>query len=200
MSTESFEKNNVVWQIQQLQQRVGEWWELRTSQFTNNLNLPSASWDWINFSLLWETTKVILISLLVLLIIGAAWQIWQLLSPFLYHLGEQSNDRDRNKQEKELSITDWLRRSQQYQQQGDYYKAFQCLYLAVLQRLNDRGIAPHQASRTDGEYLQIIQQLPHPQAYQFLLMTHQRLCFGSGQASLSLLEECQQAYRDLEAS
>jgi hypothetical protein len=200
MSTESFENNNVVWQIQQLQQRVGEWWELQTSRFTNNLNLPSASWDWINFSLLWEITKVILIILLVLLIVGAAWQIWQLLSPSLYRLGEQSNDRDRNKQEKELSTTDWLRRSQQFQQQGDYYKAFQCLYLAVLQRLNDHGIAPHQASRTDGEYLQIIQQLPHPQAYQFLLMTHQRLCFGREQASLSLLEECQQAYRDLEAS
>jgi hypothetical protein len=199
MAAGSFEKNSVVWQIQQIQRQIGEWWELQSSRLALNVNLPSPSWDWINWSLLWEITKAILILLLVVLIIWAAWQIWQLLSPTLSRLGEQASDRTFNPTEKELSLADWVRRSQQFQQQGNYYQAIRCLYLATLQRLSDRKIALHQISRTDGEYLQIIQQLPRSQPYQFLLATHQQLCFGNGQASLPLLEEYQQAYRETES-
>jgi hypothetical protein len=73
--------------------------------------------------------------------------------------------------------------------------------MAMLQRLNDTGIVQHEPSRTDGEYLQLlIQQLPQPRPYQTLLMTHQQLCFSNVEASPSLFEQCQQAYREIEAS
>ncbi|NEQ27810.1 MAG: DUF4129 domain-containing protein, partial [Microcoleus sp. SIO2G3] len=100
----------------------------------------------------------------------------------------------------ELSVAGWLERSQKFQQQGNYQEACLCLYRAMLQRLNDAGIAPHQSSRTDGEYLQLIRQLPQPQPYQTLLMTHQQLCFSNTEASPSVFEQCQQAYREIEGS
>jgi hypothetical protein len=200
MSAASFEENSISWQIQQAVRNFQEWQELQSREIFKNPNLPSISWDWIDFSLLWQITKIFLVLLIVGLIIGAAWQMWQLLSPAFNRFGKQSTGGKQSKQEKELSTTDWLRRSQQFQRQGDYYQAFQCLYLAMLQQLSDRGIAPYQSSRTDGEYLQIVRRQSRFQAYQFLLLTHQRLCFGNQQASLNLLEECQQAYKEIEAS
>lgn len=198
MAANSFEKTNINWQIQQLQQQIGEWWELQTKRLLQNSDLPLSSLDWINFALLWQITKIILIILVCALVISAGWQIWQLLSPSVDRLRNSTIEGTANKREIPLSIADWLRRSQIFQQQGDYYQAFQCLYLAMLQQLSDRNIVPYQGSRTDGEYLQIIQQLPRPQPYQFLLMTHQQLCFGHGQASLDLLQESQQAYREID--
>lgn len=199
MTTELFEKNSVGWQLQQLQQQAGEWWELQTSRLMKNVDFAPPSWGWINginWSLLWQITKTVLIILVILLIIWAAWQIWQLLNPTLYSLRNSSFSRNQDRQQRELSVKDWLVRSQEFQQQGNYYQAFRCLYLGILQQLSDRGIASYQVSRTDGEYLQAIAHLPYSQPYQFFLMTHQRLCFGNEQASLTLLEECQQLYRN----
>jgi hypothetical protein len=199
MTTKSFEKNSVSWQLQQLQQQAGEWWELQTSRLTDNVDFVPPSWNWINlinWSLLWQITKTVLIVLVILLILWAAWQIWQLLNPTLYNLKNRSSLGNQNQQSKELSVAQWLARSQKLQQQGNYYQAFQCLYLGMLQQLNDRNIAPHQISRTDGEYLQAIAHLPYSQPYQFFLTTHQKLCFGNEQTSLSLLEECQQLYQN----
>jgi Domain of unknown function (DUF4129) len=197
MTTESFQKNSISWQIEQWQQRLGEEWELQTRRWISNSDFSFPSFDWINFALLWEITKVVLIILVVVFLSWAAWQIWQLLSPSWYRLTNPTI-RTKDRSEQNLSIPDLLRRSRQFQQQGDYYQAFQYLYLAMLQQLSDRKIAPTQASRTDGEYLQIIQQLPHPQPYQFLLITHQQLCFSNRQASLDLLEECRQVYQEME--
>jgi hypothetical protein len=70
--------------------------------------------------------------------------------------------------------------------------------MAMLQKLNDRGIAPHQLSRTDGEYLQIIQTLPNFNAYQILLINHQKLLFANQKATLNMWKECQQALGDID--
>ena len=42
MKTDNFEKENLGWRLQQLQQRLGEWWELQWSKFFKppNLDLP----------------------------------------------------------------------------------------------------------------------------------------------------------------
>ncbi|MEG5042312.1 MULTISPECIES: hypothetical protein [unclassified Microcoleus] len=42
MSESSFEKTNLsCWQLGQLQQRVEDWWELKTAQNIPNVKLPS---------------------------------------------------------------------------------------------------------------------------------------------------------------
>ena len=69
--------------------------------------------------------------------------------------------------------------------------------MAALQRLNDAGTAIHQTSRTDGEYLQLIQQLPQPAPYETVISIHQQLYFGNAEASQSTFEQCQQAYQQI---
>ncbi|MGB3204593.1 MAG: DUF4129 domain-containing protein, partial [Crinalium sp.] len=95
----------------------------------------------------------------------------------------------------ELTVSDWLKRSQTFQRQGNYAEACRCLYMAMLQQLNDSGIVPHQPSRTDGEYLQLIQDLPQYRSYETLLTTHQKACFGNTEIRAVEFEQCQQAYR-----
>ncbi len=195
MPTGSFEKNSLGWQLRQLQQRVGEWWELQTDKFKDSIpdvSVPS----WLDSPLL----GIIFGGLLVLLLLWVAWQILRLLRPYFYSFRSQLSqpvDRTAQTQVAELSVAGWWLRSQKFQQQGNYRQACLCLYRAMLQQLNDSGIAPHQSSRTDGEYLQLIQQLSQPQPYQNLLVIHQQLCFGNAEASPLLFDECQQAYRQI---
>lgn len=200
MATESFEKNGIGWQLQQLQQRVGEWWEWQTNQLDRNM--PEDIWpSWLDLPLLWGIIKGIFGVLLVALLVLLSWQIWRGLRRYFSRLKSRTGDGVRVSIEPNLSVTNWLKRSQQFQQQGDYYQACRCLYLAMLQKLNDTGAIPHQGSRTDGEYLQTLralQSLSDDRAYRTLFMTHQRLCFGSLEASPSVLEDCQRAYRSLD--
>jgi hypothetical protein len=201
MPTGSFEKTSFGWQLSQLQQRVGEWWELQTSRFAPNLpdvSVPS----WLDSPLMWTIAKAAFWVILALLLSWAALQIMRLLSPYFYTLTNQLSqpaDRVTKTSDSELSVAKWLQRSQKFQQQGNYREACLCLYRAMLQRLNDTGLVPHQSSRTDGEYLQLIQQLPKPTPYQTLLVTHQELCFSNTEASRSVFDQCQEAYREIDA-
>jgi hypothetical protein len=199
MSAGSFEKNNLGWQFGQLRQRVEEWFELKTSGLLPNVSVPS----WGDSPVLEMIFKAVFWLMVGLLLAWTSWLIWRLLRPYLYSLTKQLNqptDKATKTSASESSVADWLGRSQKFQQQGNYREACRCLYMAMLQRLNDSGIAPHQSSRTDGEYLQLIQQLPQPQPYQTLLVTHQQLCFSNAEASSSVFEQCQQAYREIEVS
>lgn len=202
MPTGSFEKNSFGWQLGQLQQRVGEWCELQTSRFSPNLpqvSLPS----WLDSPIVGMILKVVFWLLWALLLSWTALQIMRLLSPYFYSLRNQLSQPANSKTKtpnSELSVAGWLERKQKFQQQGNYREACLCLYKAMLLRLHDTGIAKAQPSRTDGEYLQLIKQLPQPQPYQTLLMTHQQLCFSNAEASLLVFEQCQQAYREIESS
>jgi hypothetical protein len=202
MPAGSFEKNSLGWQSAQLGQRLEEWWELQTARFSPNLpkvSLPS----WLDSPLLWIIAKAVFWLILAILLSWVALQITRRLSPYFYTLTnqlKQSSQKATNTSDSELSVAAWLQRSQKFQKQGNYREASLCLYRAMLQRLNDRGIANAQPSRTDGEYMQLVQQLPQPTPYQTLLAIHQELCFSKAEASRSLFDRCQQAYREIEAS
>lgn len=198
MTAGSFEKNGIGWQLGQLQRRIGEWLELKFSQTLPNGSLPS----WLDSPLVKQIARIAFWVIVGLLVAWAVWQIWRLLRPYFYTLTNPLGQLD-NKATKpsasELSIAAWLQKAQKFQQQGNYHEACLCLYQAMLQRLNDKELAPHQPSRTDGEYLQLVQQFPQPKPYQVLLATHQRLCFSNAEATRSLFDQCQQAYREIEA-
>ena len=195
----AFENNNLGWQLYQLQQRIAEWWELQNTKFAGSvLELPWPAW--FNSPLVEIIAKIIFWLLVCGLLV---WIIGQIRRWFRFYLRQirpikQTAYSIGKTSVKELLVDDWLAQAQQLQQQGNYGGACQCLYMAMLQKLHERGIALHQGSRTDGEYWQIIEQLAYSQPYQQLLMTHQELCFGNLQASLSLWKTCQQAYREIE--
>ena len=200
MSVSSYQKNSLGWQLQQLQQRIGEWWELQISRI-DNTSSSKQPFD-LDFSILGKIIEVVSSIILVLLVSWAILRLWQRLNPYLNTLRNslaRSVNQASKKTTPQLSADAWLTKSKQFQEQANYRQACRCLYMAMLQQLNDNGIILHQASRTDGEYLQLIQQLPQPQPYQLLLMTHQKLCFSTARVSSSLFEECQQAYETMMA-
>lgn len=199
MSIASFEKTNLVWQLEQKLQQLGEWFELQISRFQPTL--PNASLpSWLYSPLLWQIINVIFWIMLALLLSWAVLQVMRRLNPYVYNLKNQlkNSTNPAKTSEHNLSIARWLQQAQKFQQKGNYREACLCLYKAMLQRLNDNGLAPHQPSRTDGEYLQLVQQLPQPQPYQTLLITHQQLCFSNTEASSAMFEQCQQAYQEIE--
>ncbi len=195
MSESSFEKTNLSWQLGQLQQRVEEWCELKTAQNIPNVKLPS----WFDSPILGAIAKAAFWLILALLAVWASWQIWQQLRFYIHNLKQrnQTSDGSAKKTIKDLSGAAWLFPSKKLQQQGKYRQACRCLYMAVLQRLNDAGTAVYQPSRTDGEYLQLIQQLPQPAPYETLITIHQQLYFGNREADASTFEQCQQAYQQI---
>ncbi|HEY9691551.1 MAG TPA: DUF4129 domain-containing protein [Oculatellaceae cyanobacterium] len=195
MATEEFEKTNLGWRLQQLQQQLGEWIEL---QFTKR-NIPDWSIpEWLK-NLLFHSwlSKAVFWGIVAFLVTWIGWQLWRVWGSSLSALpGKLRNlDQQSTNKVRELTVSDWLKRSQTFQRQGNYSEACRCLYMAMLQQLNDTGIVPHQPSRTDGEYLQLIQDLPEYGSYETLLTTHQQLCFGNAEISTAEFEQCQQAYR-----
>ena len=201
MSKGSFEKDSLGWQLSQMRQQIGEWWELQTSRFSPdvpNASLPS----WWNSPILQAIAKAAIWALVIFLVIWVGWQLWRWLQPYVYSFTQQFNQPVTTATKtpaKELSVDSWLQRSQKFQQQGNYREACQCLYMAMLQRLNDSGIAPHELSRTDGEYLKIVRHLPKPKPYQTLLTIHQRLCFSKAEASTSVFVMFLHSYEVIEA-
>ena len=195
MSERSFEKTNLSWQLAQSQQQFQEWWELKTAQTTPNVDLPS----WFDSPILWAIAKAAFWVILALLAVWASWQIWQMLRFYVHNFRKRDRQTDISAKQtiENSSVAEWFLRSQKMQQQGNYRQACRCLYMALLQRLNDAGIAVHQTSRTDGEYLQLIQQLPQPALYETVIAIHQQLYFGNAEASQSTFEQCQQAYQQI---
>lgn len=195
MSESSFEKTNLGWQLEQSQQRFQEWWELQTARNMPEVNLPS----WFDSPMLRAIAQAAFWGILALLAVWVTWQIWQLLRFYIHRFQNRNQPTDVSAQQTitDLSVAEWWLRSQKLQQQGKYRQACRCLYMAVLQRLNDAGTAANQVSRTDGEYLALIQQLPQPAPYETVITIHEQLYFGNVQADASIFEQCQQAYQQI---
>ena len=194
------EKNSLNWQLYQLRQRFDEWWDVNTRQWSKNI--PDVDlFSWLDNDIAEITARVLFWIILAFLSSWIAIQLLRLLTKYSHGLKQRYNQSTidtRHPATPRLSVSNWLKQAHYFQQQSNYRDAIRCLYMAMLQKLNDTGIALHQLSRTDGEYLQIIQQLPHCIPYQTLLIIHQQLLFGNQEATLAMWQECQQAYRQIE--
>lgn len=201
MASGTFEKTNFSWQIQQFQQRIEEWLERMFARSPGD-NITTPDWqipNWLQQSLFWLVV--------IGLILWAGWQLYKLLHPYLsnyFRLRELSPTLTPARTP-ELTTSDWLNRSRHAQQQGNYREACRALYMATLQRLNDNGLIRQELSRTDGEYLNLIQgnlvpDLSASQPYQTLICTHERLCFSDAAISVEVFDRCWQAYQEIERS
>jgi hypothetical protein len=199
MSTNSFEKTNLGWEFQQLQRRIGEWWELQTIQVTDRL-LDVPWLNWLFSPIVWTIAQVIFWVLLGLILIWLALVIIRFLEPYIKtfkpHLNQSLKGREKTEL-KSLNVKTWLERSQKFQQQGNYREACLCLYQAMLQELSDRAIVVNEFSRTDGEYSRLTRYLPQSNYYQTILSIHQLLCFSEVEANLDTFQQCQQAYQQI---
>jgi len=192
----TFERTSITWQIQQFQQRVNEWLE-RFFARTPNTDVPTRNWqipDWLQKGLFWF--------LVTGLILWAGWQLYQLLQPYLsgyFRSGHLSPPLTAAASTQRMP-SDWLKRSRQAQQQGNYREACRALYMATLQHLSDNSLIRQEPSRTDGEYLSLIQELSISQPYQLLIQTHEQLCFSDADISVEVFDRCWQAYQEIEES
>ncbi len=194
MSDTIFKQDSLKWRSHLLTERIREWWEWQLSRLANNTKLD-LDVEWVRILvkfLLWSITAATLVWL--------TWQLWLLLRPYVRTWQkQQQKSRQLSEQHSvvELSVDEWLERSQTFQKQRDYRQAIFCLYQAMLQQLSDRGIIPNLSSRTDREYFKLIQksQISPSPSYQLLLNTHEQLCFSNQDADESLWQECQQAFQ-----
>ncbi|MBE9045710.1 DUF4129 domain-containing protein [Pleurocapsales cyanobacterium LEGE 10410] len=198
MSAGSFKQDSLGWRIDLIKQRFNEWVEFKTSQL-------DTTWDlgFLKSELLWQIIKFCLWTIIAVLLVWLTWQLWLWLRPYWKRWQRKERQITTNPPLKttQLSITDWIERSQTARVDGNYRQAIFCLYQAMLQLLDERRIVRHQLSRTDEEYRQSLlqKQISSSQPYEFLLSIHQRLCFSRAEADRSLFEQCQQAYQQIES-
>ncbi|MGG6294768.1 DUF4129 domain-containing protein [Leptolyngbya sp. AN02str] len=197
VNAQDFQRTSPGWQVQQWLQEVGEWVELRFFQNDPNRQPPDLSIPpWLTQTVFW------------LVVVGVAawalWQLWQLLAPYWitpWWLQTRSSAMANGASVDDVSVAAWVERSRQAQQQGDYREACRALYMAALRRLSDAELVALQPSRTDGEYLALVQDIGHSRAYQTLITMHEQLWFGATTASRGTAEEyeqCRRAYQELE--
>lgn len=196
MTSGSFQTTSPDWELQKLFWQLGEAVERSLGRwFGENSPIPD-DWtlpDWWLQGVFW---------LLLLSLLGwAGWQGYRLLWPYLMRLSLQAQPAVNGAvADPELTATVWLERSRRAQRQGNYRDACRALYMASLQHLHAKDLIRQQSSRTDGEYLQLLQTLPNPSPYQVLIHTHERLCFSPAEVSAAEFEQCQQAYREIAPS
>jgi hypothetical protein len=191
MSSDAFDRTNLGWWSQQTRQQVQEWMELKLSS-TSDWSATSAM-SWLLQGSFWLTV--------VLLAIWLGWLLYRL-NAFL----QANRSRPRlqtlvkhQQQTQNLTAAEWLRRAQLQHRQGDDAEACRSLYMAMLQRLDDTKQIPYRLSRTNGEYLQLIETLAQPRPYQILIDAHERLCFDKMPVSLEVFQRCQVAYQEIAA-
>lgn len=197
MSSGSFQKISPDWELQKLSWQVSEAVErLLASLFGENSPIPD-DWalpDWWLQGIFW--------SVLLSLLGWGGWQVYRLLRPYLRRANPVQGQQvaQQAAAEPELTAAAWLGRSRLAQRQGNYREACRALYMAALHHLHANDLIRHQPSRTDGEYLQLLQTLPNSSPYQVLVHTHERLCFSSADVSADEFERCHQAYREIAPS
>lgn len=196
-SISSIQTTNLGWKLSKLQQRVSEWLELRGKKLSESIGeLPFPSG--LDTDLVTTLIKVIFWLIVAGLLIWITLKLQRFLRHFFKQRKKQAKPQRGRVNTSSVSTAAWIKQAQKLQQEGNYREACQCLYQAMLQQLHDRDIISHEASRTDGEYWQLIENLNQPQPYQQLLQIHQELCFANIPASFSLLETCWHAYWEIE--
>ncbi len=187
----SFEKIGWRWQLDRLQQQLGEWLEVRLSSISSRPKFdPLPSW-----------VSVFLVRLSWLLLAGLLlWFCYQVIYPY-WQQWLAKNRRIKSEPNSSIvqsfTVTELLAKSQQFKQDCNYTQAARWLYLAMLQRLNDAKLIPHQLSLTDREYLRLLDAFPAIQSGNLLISTHEQIHFGDAIVTEADFDRCQQACREI---
>lgn len=204
----AYRTNSFAWQSGKLFRRFREWLEYRISLLDiDGPDLPDLP-DWslpefVQQLLFWGLVTALATWLGVLLYRALAqpFRDWLEKNQGWTKLGDRTPSPENNH-----SAQYWWQQAQTLAKQGNYKEACKALYRATLQQLHDARILPHDASRTDGEYLTSIGRKlnpdsPHksvPRPYQLLIGTHERLVFGIADASGEVFKRCRSAYEQVQ--
>ncbi|MEM6837238.1 MAG: DUF4129 domain-containing protein [Cyanobacteria bacterium P01_C01_bin.120] len=190
----SIQSSSVPWQIRQGGKNLSEWIQLQLSQRAANESTPPPDFDfpqWLGPFIMWS-----------LIIAGAIWLGWVLVQALEQY---QASRRARPAKPtvefmvplEKHTAAGWLRQAQQFERDGKWREACRALYMAALQLLHEREWLADLPSRTDGEYLQAVQQLQKPRPLQVLIRTHERSLFGGEVLAADNVQRCRRAYEEL---
>jgi Domain of unknown function (DUF4129) len=188
---EKFQKTSWQWQLEQIQQRIGEWIMAKLRFGGPKQVLP----EWL--------ITAISYFLWFLLFAGLAWITYLMVNRYGKQFGLRSRRPGEPKQQpvKQYTLAELLNKAQEFQSQKNYGEACRYLYLAMLQRLNDANLVPHETSRTDREYANILTHLPGMSPVtnpgKILLQTHEQFQFADRTITAAGFESCQQAYTQI---
>jgi hypothetical protein len=187
---EKFQKTSWQWQLEQIQQRLGEWLMAKLRFGGPKQVLP----EWL--------ITAISYFLWFLLFAGLAWIAYLLVNRYGKQFGLRRRPGEPKQQPvKQYTLAELLNQAQQFQNQQNYGEACRYLYLAMLQKLNDVNLVPHQTSRTDREYAKILTHSPAMASVtnpgKILLQTHEQLQFADRTITAAGFDSCQQAYSQI---
>jgi len=198
-----YRTTSLAWQTGLLVRRFREWLEYRLSlidfEGPDLPELPDWSFPELVQQILFWSLIIALSAWLAFLLYRALEQPirdWLERTQGWTRLGDRTPSAD-----PERSAQYWQQQAQTYAEQGNYSEACKALYRATLQQLHDALILPHDASRTDGEYLTGVRQKMNPtgpRPYQLLIGTHERLVFGIAEASYEVFKRCRLAYEAIQ--
>jgi hypothetical protein len=192
---DGFETTNWGWQWSLWQRQVGEWIEYQFSR----LEPDTSGWSLSPAAL--EILKILFWIGVGLFVGWLVWLLWQEFGPYILDWWKKQDPTPRKKAKintQELSISFLLSQAQQFAKQGNYQEACRYIYLAMLQRLHEKAIAPQLLSRTDGEYLKLLRTSITPvQPYETLITTHEQLYFANTEMRAENYQQCQQAYQEI---
>ncbi|MEO1132882.1 MAG: DUF4129 domain-containing protein [Cyanobacteria bacterium J06639_1] len=196
--TANIQTSSWAWRVRTGQRWLSEWVELHTQGWNvPEVDLPEWSLpDGLGRVLFWLLVAIASVAI-GLYLARALPRWWSLLQPW------RRAGVNRTTQVGEVSSTpeSWVRRALQMQPQGQYGEACRALYMALLQHWNDVQAIPFDSSRTDGEYLQLVDRLLLPrEACRTLISTHERLSFAGAIASANDYQLCYTAYQLATAS
>lgn len=201
METAGFEKTNLGWQFGKLGQQVAEWIELQVSKL--NFNWPKQtrpsgdiSFEWIDMffrGMFW-----VILALLLGWLIWLAFRLWPSAWQRLGGLLNFSETPASKPEQPMPTAAEWLSQASNFRRLGDFSLAARCLYMAMLQVLNDSGRIQDQGSLTDGQYRELLKNFSGRQSCEVLLSTHERLCFGEIPATVEDFDRCQKAFKEIE--
>ncbi len=206
MAKGEFQKTSSDWQASLFQQKIGESFDYQQKRFFDWLEsifapfqniLPDISPKWALNKQFLEILKILFWLALGLFLAWIALRLWREFRPYIYTWWNKNNQgaKDAKAAETQLSSSTWLKRSQELYRQGNYREACRLIYLSTLQHLHEKEILPHKRSRTDGEYLQLLELSANSmQPYETLITTHEQLCFDDAEIVSDNYEQCQQAH------
>jgi hypothetical protein len=193
----TYQETSIGWQLRQFRNQTGEWFEAQFNQWLPSWSPPDVEVETPNW-----TGRILIVVAVIVLLVWIGWQIYVVLRPYISAwLAKEKGRRLTASADQEHilhSSQEWVERSRQAQRDGNYRDACRALYMAMLQRLDDRNQIRLTDSRTDGEYQMLLWLMENPAPYQLLFSLHERLLFGQHPVSAEECDRCWQAYQEID--
>lgn len=194
-----FQSDSPGWAMQKAGRRLGEWLEYQLYQ----LQLPNpVAPDSSPVEPAWliQIREIIFWLIVAALVAWGGWMLYRIVSPYMREMRSRQQsfqEQDSSPDHAQKAPSQWLQLAYDLKRQQRYSEACRAFYLAMLQQLQDKKIAPPHNSATDNDYRHWVSAFAKAEACDKLIETHEQIMFGGMVASEQTVNQCQQAYQEI---